>query len=86
MYVDVTSFYVVHTPTLYEWLFILLWWSGSASHQCDPGSIPGVVCGRSDRHLPDHVGFLRVLRFPPTQTTPLRHHPSQRGRFIISWN
>jgi len=38
--------------------------------------------GRSGRHLLDHVCFLRVLRFPPTQMTPLRHHLSQRARFL----
>jgi len=33
-------------------------------------------------HLLNHVGFLRVLRFPLTQTKPSCHHPSQQARFV----
>jgi len=33
-------------------------------------------------HLPDHVGFFRVLRIPPMQTTPWCHHTIQWARFV----
>jgi len=42
--------------------------------------------GRLRRHLLDHVGFLRVVRFPPTQRTPsqCRIWWHQDARFFIS--
>ena len=50
-----------------------------ASHRCDPGSIPGVVMwdGQVRR-----VGFLQVLRFPPTQRPSKSKHRCRRAWFI----
>ena len=46
------------------------WRKGNALayHRCDPGSIPGI--GMWDGHVVRRVGYLRVLRFPPTRRPP----------------
>ena len=78
--VDTVSFVKSEINIVHFCYYLHLSGNALASHRCDPGSIPGVRW--SIGHQVRQVGFLRVLRFPPTRRQSERQYWFQRAWLI----